>query len=319
MVAEEDDAVSSRRQEIAALSPEDYNALEATMNAALSVLPNVSKVNFFVRGQGTSKRRGVQVSLNCTSDCCLPQQPIQGCSAAIPTRAHAAEILLATVNQQHAECIRDRARWSKGETSTAPTAFTHIGEAQRKATEVAAARQREAEQHQRVAAATSAVEAAAQAELKAAIEREAAEAALAELKESFHSAKRQKAADSTAGSSSSAVEAEAAEAAEAVATDDTPVWKTWALSRWRKHEAETQRRRSRQVRAEGVEVDVANADESLPPRGDEGWRRHGRRGLIGSVQDWAAGSRPRVVFMLAELAKYFDVEREVRAQYETAH
>ena len=75
-------------------------------------------------------------------------------------------------------------------------------------------------------------------------------------------------------------------------------------------------RRSRLVRAEGVCIDEANADTSLPPRGNEerGWRRHWRRGLIGSVQDWAAGSRPRVVFMLAELARYFEVEREVASQ-----
>ena len=71
------------------------------------------------------------------------------------------------------------------------------------------------------------------------------------------------------------------------------------------------------VWAEGVCVDVANADTSLPQRGDgaRGWHRHWRRGLIGSIQDWAAGSRPRVVFMLAEMAHYFEVEREVCSAY----
>ena len=301
--------MSSRRREISALSPEDYDSLEAATLAALSALPNVKKVNCFCRGSGSKKRSGVQVTLNCTEDCCQQQQPIQGCSAAIPSRAHAAELLLAALQREHAECIRDRNRWNEGETSAAPTAFSHIGDVQRKASEVAAARQREAEEHRKMRAAREAVAAAAVAELKAVAEREAAEAALADLQDSVQSAKRQKAGDGAASSSTDV----AAEALNTDATDEEPSWRTWQLPRWRKHEAEVQRRRSRQVRAEGVCVDIANADEALPPRGDEGrgWRQHWRRGLIGSIQDWAAGSRPRVAFMLAELARYFDVQQEV--------
>ena len=312
MVAEEEDVVSSRRREIAALSSEDYASLEATNQAALSSLPNVSKVNFFCRGQGTNKRTGVVVTLNCTEDCCKHHQKIVACSATIPTRAHAAEKLLAAVIEEHAECIRDRTRWSKGETSTAPTAFSHIGEVQRKASEVAAAKQREKEHHRQVVALEDAMKAAAAAELRAVQERESIESALAELKGSVQSAKRQKAADGTA-SSSTDVGTGAQQGAEQ--NDDEPSWRSWTLPRWRKHEKEVQKRRSRPVRAEGVDVDVANEDKSLPPRGDEerGWRRHWRRGLIGSIQDWAAGSRPRVVFMLAEMAHYFGVEAEVRS------
>ena len=89
-------------------------------------------------------------------------------------------------------------------------------------------------------------------------------------------------------------------------TDDEPTWKAWSLSRWRKHESEVQTRRS-------VVIDIANTDKSLPPRGDEerGWRKHWRRGLVGSIQDWAEGSKFRVIFMIAEMARYFEVQREV--------
>jgi hypothetical protein len=87
----------------------------------------------------------------------------------------------------------------------------------------------------------------------------------------------------------------------------------WSLARWRKHESEVQARRA-------VVIDIDNADKSLPARGDEerGWRKHWRRGIIGSIQDWAEGRKHRVVFMLAEMARYFDVEREVRAQSDAA-
>lgn len=85
-------------------------------------------------------------------------------------------------------------------------------------------------------------------------------------------------------------------------TDDMPTWRGWSLSRWFKHETEVQKRRA-------VEVDPQNTDKFLPPRGDEerGWRSHWRRGLLGAVRDWAEGSPFRVAFMLAELAKSFNV------------
>lgn len=56
-----------------------------------------------------------------------------------------------------------------------------------------------------------------------------------------------------------------------------------------------------------------NEDMSLPARGDHmrGWRHHWRRGLVGSLQDWAQGRKFRIIFMLAELAKKFNVMREV--------
>lgn len=88
--------------------------------------------------------------------------------------------------------------------------------------------------------------------------------------------------------------------------DEQPSWLEWPLSRWRKHERESQSRRQHQI-------DPANLDHSLPPRGDDGrgWRWHWRRGLVGAVLDWAEGSRFRVAFMLAELAMHFEVQQQV--------
>jgi hypothetical protein len=231
MVAEEEDIdpVSRRRTEIAALSTEEYASLEDANVEALRRLSNVSKVVAFHRGPNANQR-GVRVSL--TYKCSEPSRPIRACSAAVPNRAQAAELLLADMIEKHSECIRDGDRWSNGEKSAAPPAFSHIGDVQRKAAEVAAARQREDEHHRRVSAAKEAVSAAAEAELKSAMEREAAEAALAELKASFQSPKRQKAADGAATSSAD-VEA-AAEGSEQ--NDDEPSWRSWTLPRWRKHE-----------------------------------------------------------------------------------
>lgn len=94
------------------------------------------------------------------------------------------------------------------------------------------------------------------------------------------------------------------------ATEEEPTWKTWSLARWRKHEAEIQARRS-------VLIDINNTDTSLPPRGNEerGWRKHWRRGLVGSLQDWAEGSTFRVAFMLAEMARHFEVQQQVCIPY----
>jgi hypothetical protein len=138
------------------------------------------------------------------------------------------------------------------------------------------------------------------AEFQAVHEREAAEAALKELRFT----KRQRTDDTTG--------LETAE--DATADDDKLEWQSWLLPRWRKHEREVQKRRSRLVRAEGIDIDLANEDRSHPPRGDKerGWRHHWRRGLVGSIQDWAHGSRFRVAFMLAEMADHFECQQMVR-------
>ena len=120
----------------------------------------VSKVDAYRNGPQLNQM-GVRVSLTCTKDCCLAQYPKQACRKDVPTRAHAAELLLAMLRDRHAECIADRDCWNKGETSAAPTAFSHISGVQRKVSELHAARQREGAEHQNLRAAMAAVTAAA--------------------------------------------------------------------------------------------------------------------------------------------------------------
>ena len=191
-IAEECDdvlsVISRRRAEIEAMPAEEYDALEERCLDALRRLPNVRRVNAF-RYNTQPSGRGVQVTLNCTGDCKQQDRPQQRCRSDIPTRAQAAELLLAEVREHHAECIRDRMRWCQGEPSVAPNAFTHITEVKRKASEVEAADSRVKACHQDVAKAKAAVDAAQQRELQAVQEREASEAALAELKASVRQGK----------------------------------------------------------------------------------------------------------------------------------
>jgi len=111
------------------------------------------------------------------------------------------------------------------------------------------------------------------AELEAVQQREAADAALQELRESVRKRPR------TDGKQDATEQTATAE------QEDEPMWNLWSLARWRKHESEVQSRRS-------VAIDISN-DKALPPRGDEerGWRKHWRRGMIGSIQDWAVAHR----------------------------
>ena len=62
-------------------------------------------------------------------------------------------------------------------------------------------------------------------------------------------------------------------------------------------------------------ADAPAADETLPPRGAHGWRNHWRHGLLGAVRYWAAGSKFKVAFMLAELADEFGVKDEARRRH----
>lgn len=76
-------------------------------------------------------------------------------------------------------------------------------------------------------------------------------------------------------------------------------------ARWKAKETWLQRRRA-------IPIDpTCNEDETLPRDAKDGWRTHWRRGLYGSIQDWAAGRRFRVVHMLVELAKHYGIEKEV--------
>lgn len=62
-------------------------------------------------------------------------------------------------------------------------------------------------------------------------------------------------------------------------------------------------------------IDPDNTDETPPERGNDsgrrGWRNHSQHGMYAHVRHWAQGSPWRVTFMLAELAKYFEVEDAV--------
>lgn len=194
-------------------------------------------------------------------------------------------------------------------TAPEPTAFDRLRLAQ-------AAQQRAQAQ---VKIEEQAVAKAAAAELEAARVREAAEAELKawkaraaalELPKTSH--KKQRTAFGAVPTPGNSSEGDAATsdaaATQAEETDDEPTWLSWALSRWRKHETEVQARREEPVN----DTDVA---EAFPPCGDEsrGWRHHWRRGLVGTLQDWAAGSKFKVAFMLAVMTIHFKCEQLVSA------
>lgn len=161
----------------------------------------------------------------------------------------------------------------------------------------------------RARAACEAEVAAVNAREKAQQEAKVSKARADELSKPMMQQKRRRVSDAVLGASGSS--SAQADASMAIAvedeTDNEASWMMWTIPRWRKHEREMQKRRS-------VEMsDGADKDRSLPRKGDEtqGWRWHWRRGMVGSVQDWANGSRFRAAFMLAELAIYFKVESEV--------
>ena len=178
------DLVAVRREQIAALSAAEYEALEAANVAGLAALPIVNPhVKLFRYGRALNQQ-GVQVNLNCAMGCGCHRQPRYHCRRDVPTRAHAAELLLHSLTENHAECIADRTRWQDGAASnaaasTAPTALSHITGVQRRASEVLAAQNREKGQHQATLAAKAALQVAQAAELKSVQDREMAEVALA--------------------------------------------------------------------------------------------------------------------------------------------
>jgi hypothetical protein len=302
MVAEESDGdlIGIRRAEIAALSQEEYDQLERSCMAQLEMLPNVTAVNAFHRGSHPNQR-GVKVTLNCTRDCKQEQQPQQRCRSNIPTRAQAAEILLGEVTKNHAECISDRRRWCRGEPSAARNAFTHITEAKRKASEVEASNQRVKACHQDVVTAKAHVAAAQERELQAVKEREASEAALAEVKASVRQGKSTRTEDVHDASALDVddVEVEAA---------DPDAWESYSLQMFRSLFRKYQTTSTQPV-------DPSNTDTGLPSKGDDdgrrGWRNHKIRGMYRAVRHWANGSPFRVAFMLAELIIYFGVQDAV--------
>jgi hypothetical protein len=324
MVAdEEDDPVAARRAQIAALTPEQYDSLEAEVKAKLEALPNVNPpAHFFSKGSQL-KQNGVRLNLNCTNDCCGTQQPVKYCSKTVPTRAHAAELLLASITADHADCIETRRRWwqkagetpgeTSGESSNAATSsslFSHLGAVQRTSAELTAAKLREKEEHssvvkakEAVAAAQATVAKAQAAELAVVREREAAEQALEELKASFRPHKQARTEESPQESPQEMLPGEQLEEQQLEAIDPAS-WENYTLpyfrSLFRKY-----------GKTSAKPVDSTNSDTSAPARGDDkgarGWRNHAQHGLYGTIRHWADGSPHRVAFMLAELATYFGV------------
>jgi hypothetical protein len=143
-------------------------------------------------------------------------------------------------------------------------------------------------------AAKQAVDAAQAAELKAVQEREAAEAALQEMKLQ-HRDKRPR-AESTVIDQIQAEECE----------DDIA-----NPERWEGYTLQMFRALVRKYQTSSTKpIDPGNTDTELPAKGDNhgkrGWRNHSQRGLIGAVRHWADGSPFRVAFMLAKLITYWD-------------
>ena len=93
MASQPTDDVAARRQEIAALSAAEYDALETSNFDKLAALPITSSTVPFRYGAALNQN-GVKVNLNCTMDCKGMRQTKQGCRRDVPTRAQAAEILL---------------------------------------------------------------------------------------------------------------------------------------------------------------------------------------------------------------------------------
>jgi hypothetical protein len=80
------------------------------------------------------------------------------------------------------------------------------------------------------------------------------------------------------------------------------------LEEFRRQEAHTHARRQREL-----------GDEPMPPaeqrkRGADGPMQHWRKGLLGAVQYWAAGSRAYAVHLLVEVTRHFRLTELVRAQ-----
>ena len=248
------DPISLRRAVIAALLPKEYADLERANFERVAACPIVTKVRPLGK---VHERQGVQVTLKCGVNCCQARQSTKWCGAHVPTKAQAAEMLLDMLSTEHEDCINWKTHFpdEQAGSSSGVSAPSHLMEVQRRTAEAVAAQKRQEKAHAILAGAMA-------AELKAVQEREAAEEAVRELRGSVQQQKRQH-------------------------TDEqrTDATDAWTVSRWRKHETEAQKRRA-------VPIDDSNVAELFPPRGDEtrGWRMHWRRGLVGTLCDWAEGS-----------------------------
>jgi hypothetical protein len=270
----------------------------------LLALPVVQKVDFFTGN--TSNLTKVEATLNCCWASGQFKRVKEACTDndQKPTLVEAARALRATIekdhccagHQHHQRAIERREALAASGQGTARNMFDRMKMAAAYQSRVRA----QAELCRKHVAEAQA------AELASVRAREAAEEALSQAQAAAAALEPAPKKQKAAGGANTA---DAAVAAEEDATDDEPTWRSWTLARWRKHEAELQRRRGVEV----LDLEMGNTDESLPARGDEqrGWRLHWRRGLVGALKDWAEGSRYRIVHMLAALAKHFGVEEEV--------
>ena len=83
-----------------------------------------------------------------------------------------------------------------------------------------------------------------------------------------------------------------------------PYWAEWDLTTWRRLEASRYKLRrlpleDRQHVARGVH---------RAARGHAGALHHDRRGLVGSIQEWAGGSRQEAAVLITKLVKHFDLK-----------
>lgn len=185
----------------------------------------------------------------------------------------------------------------RGEANAA-TAFDRI--------KLAQARQR-ALVHRAQADEAEAARARAQ-EAEATRSRERAEAQARESKAAAENAQPPKKAHKKQRTAFSAAEVTEANADD---VDDPDAWEEYSLQMFRSLTR-------KYIHTSNHRIDKDMASGKALPRGDDhgrrGWRHHKFHGLYGALQHWANGSPDKVAFMLAELAKHFNVDRAVAAR-----
>ena len=219
------------------------------------------------------------------------------------------------IEKKHAECIAARA----AEVEAAAAAAAHregqrvfgtmmaasaaISANERRQTELLAARELVKSSKQAAAAAEELAEAARRAEVEAAepfrAPRIAAESEAAKL------AAEMAAARSALAELESEAKRACGEQAEAEPAEPKEPVRQWGLGTYRTQEKWAEVRRAVPITEGAKQVEMRRGDE-------RGYMHHPRRGLIGAVQDWAAGSRANVVKIMLRLIRWFGVEGDVR-------
>ena len=200
--------------------------------------------------------------------------------------------------------------------ANAKDAFSHMGAGQRLKVRTAAAEKalKAAGKHENEA--NQKLHIAKEEQQRAVAAREAAAKELAEAKALAESlaGKRQRKQPSTSQAASPSLQDEQdCETAEEQALEaaDPEAWESYQLPMFKGLSR-------KYARTSKMPIDPTNLDKMPPARGDDdgkrGWRHHSQYGMYGATRHWANGSPFRVAFMLAELAKYFDVVDAVAEQ-----